>query len=240
MIEQKENNFDYASHVYSRSPAEMYEYGGEDLCFEGNELRPDEITSQDCFYVASCHSAADKREQAGLVNTGITTADAFEEAVYAQFPASLHAHVEHELFYHSEELQAGEMTMQQFIQGVVHTARDQEIMDQQRAEAAEIFHGVQVLIDEGVFGDLSVVDELKSELAEGQESLLANFIYLQPVKDPLDAAVSFLAWKHMKAIVSLEDKFGICLDNVRNEKDPEAFCTSESGLARINFSVMCP
>jgi hypothetical protein len=42
----------------------------------------------------------------------------------------------------------------------------------------------------------------------------------------------------MQAIVSLEDKFGLCLDYIRNEKDPEAFCTSESGLARTNFSAM--
>lgn len=168
----------------------------------------------------------------------ITTTDAFEEAVYAQFPASLHEQVEHELFYYGEELQAGKMTMQQFIQGVVDTARDWEIMDQQRAEATKVFHGVQALIDGGVFGDLSLVDELKSELAEGEESLLASFIYLQPVKDSLDAAVSFLAWKHMQAIVSLEDKFGLCLDYIRNEKDLEAFCTSESGLARTNFSAM--
>ena len=40
----------------------------------------------------------------------ITTQNAFEQSVYAQFPTCLHEHVEHELFYNSVDLEQGEMT----------------------------------------------------------------------------------------------------------------------------------
>ena len=44
----------------------------------------------------------------------ITSTDTFEKEVNAAFPESLHEHVEHSLFYESEELRTGEMTMQKF------------------------------------------------------------------------------------------------------------------------------
>ena len=47
-------------------------------------------------------------------NLDITNKTAFEQSVYAEFPTSLHEHVEHDLFYHSEDLFEGKMTMLEF------------------------------------------------------------------------------------------------------------------------------
>jgi len=101
-----------------------------------------------------------------------------------------------------------------------------------------IFAGIKSLIDEGALNDASMVAELESELEQGDESLLARFINAQPVKSSLDAALSFFAWKHMKALVEMEEEFNVCLDGFREAKEPEFFCTSESNMSLINFSVM--
>ena len=80
--------------------------------------------------------------------------------------------------------------------------------------------------------------ELEGELERGEESLLARFIEAQPVKNSLDAALSFFAWKHTKALVEMEAEFHVCLDGFREAKDPNFFCTSESNMSLINFSLM--
>ena len=168
----------------------------------------------------------------------IASKDAFEQSVYAQFPASLHEHVEHDLFYHGVELERGEMTIQQFMQGVMSTACEWDGQAAQLEADNAMFEGVKALIDEGKFKDPSFVAELTHEIALGEDSLLARFISLQPVKNSLDAALSFLAWKHMKALVELEEAFDVNLDHFRDAKEPEFFCTSESNMSLINFSIM--
>jgi len=168
----------------------------------------------------------------------ITTKDTFEQSVYAQFPACLHEHVEHELFYNGVELEEGKLTMEEFSSGVVRIAHYHEKWQAQLEQDKVIFAGIKSLIDEGAFKDASMVAELESELEQGDESLLARFIDAQPVKNSLDAALSFFAWKHMKALVEMEEEFNVCLDGFREAKEPEFFCTSESNMSLINFSVM--
>ena len=162
----------------------------------------------------------------------------FEQSVYAQFPACLHEHVEHELFYNGVELEEGKLTMEEFTSGVVRIARYHEKWQAQLEQDKVIFAGIRSLIDDGAFKDASMVAELESELEQGDESLLARFICFQPVKNSLDAALSFLAWQHMKALVELEKEFDVCLDHMREAKEPEFYGTSESMMTIINFSVM--
>jgi hypothetical protein len=162
----------------------------------------------------------------------------FEQSVYAKFPACLHEHVEHELFYNGVELEEGELTIEDFTKGVLSIASSHEQWQAQLEQDKAIFAGVKKLVDEGVLKDASIVAELQRELQQGEESLLARFIEAQPVKDSLDAALSFFAWKHMKALVEMEEEFNVCLDGFREAKEPEFFCTSESNMSLINFSVM--
>ena len=42
----------------------------------------------------------------------------------------------------------------------------------------------------------------------------------------------------MKALVELEKEFDVCLDHMREAKEPEFYGTSESMMTIINFSVM--
>ena len=162
----------------------------------------------------------------------------FEQSVYAQFPACLHEHVEHELFYNGVELEEGELTIEEFTKGVLHMACFHEKWQAELEQNKVIFAGIKKLIDEGAFKDASMVAELEDELQQGEESLLSRFIEAQPVKNSLDAALSFFAWKHMKALVEMEEEFNVCLDGFREAKEPEFFCTSESNMSLINFSVM--
>ena len=167
-----------------------------------------------------------------------STNNTFEQSVYAQFPASLHEHVEHELFYNGVELEEGELTIEEFTKGVLNMASYHEKWQAELEEKKVIFAGIKDLIDDGAFKDASMVAELESELQQGEESLLARFVNAQPVKNSLDAALSFFAWKHMKALVEMEEEFNVCLDGFREAKEPEFFCTSESNMSLINFSVM--
>jgi len=162
----------------------------------------------------------------------------FEQSVYAQFPACLHEHVEHELFYNGVELEEGKLTMEEFTSGVVRIARYHEKWQAQLEQDKLIFWGIQELLDQGTFKDASQIATLTHEIERGEESLLARFICFQPVKNSLDAALSFLAWQHMKALVELEKEFDVCLDHMREAKEPEFYGTSESLMTIINFSVM--
>ena len=167
-----------------------------------------------------------------------STNSTFEQSVYAKFPACLHEHVEHELFYNGVELEEGELTIEEFTKGVLHMACFHEKWQAKLEQDKVIFAGIKNLIDEGAFKDASMVAELEDELQRGEKSLLAQFIEAQPVKNSLDAALSFCAWKYTKALVEMEAEFNICLDGFREAKDPDFFCTSESNMSLINFSVM--
>ena len=167
-----------------------------------------------------------------------STNSTFEQSVYAKFPACLHEHVEHELFYNGVELEEGELTIEEFTKGALHMACFHEKWQAKLEQDKVIFAGIKNLIDEGAFKDASMVAELEDELQRGEKSLLAQFIEAQPVKNSLDAALSFFAWKHTKALVEMEAEFHVCLDGFREAKDPNFFCTSESNMSLINFSLM--
>ena len=173
-----------------------------------------------------------------LNHVQIKANNTFEQSVYAQFPACLHEHVEHELFYNGVDLKEGEITIEEFTKGVLSIASSHEQWQAQLEQDKVIFAGIKSLIDEGAFKNGSMVAELEEELGQGEESLLAQFIEAQPVKNSFDAALSFFAWKHMKALVEMEEEFNVCLDGFREAKEPEFFCTSESNMSLINFSVM--
>jgi len=171
-------------------------------------------------------------------NLDITNKTVFEQSVYAEFPTSLHEHVEHDLFYHSEELLEGKMSILEFKADVLKTACWHEESEAQLQADKTTFEGVRRLLAEGVFENEQHAAELAHEIEQGKCSLLASFIWAQPLRDPFDAAVSFLAWKHTKALVELEAAFDINVDKFRDAKEPEFFCTSESNMSLINFSVM--
>ena len=59
----------------------------------------------------------------------------------------------------------------------------------------------------------------------------------QSLKSPLDAAVSFLAWNHTRALFDLEEAHGVQLDRFRNLREPDYFGTSESQLTLLSFST---
>jgi len=168
----------------------------------------------------------------------IATKNAFEQSVYAQFPTSLHEQVEHQLFYHGVELERGDMTMQTFMKGVDDTVSLWDGEAAQKVTDTAMFEGIKALLEDGTFQDPSLVAELTHEIELGEDSLLARFIALQPVKSSLDAALSFLAWKHMKVLVEIEEAFDVNLDHFRSTKEAEFYCTSESNMSLINFSVM--
>ena len=173
-----------------------------------------------------------------LNHVQIKANNTFEQSVYAQFPACLHEHVEHELFYNGVDLKEGEITIEEFTKGVLSIASSHEQWQAQLEQDKVIFAGIKSLIDDGAFKDASMAAELEGELERGEESLLAQFINAQPVKNSLDAALSFFARKHMKALVEMEEEFNVCLDGFREAKEPEFFCTSESNMSLINFSLM--
>ena len=173
-----------------------------------------------------------------LNHVQIKANNTFEQSVYAQFPACLREHVEHELFYNGVDLKEGEITIEEFTKGVLSIASSHEQWQAQLEQDKVIFAGIKSLIDEGALKDASMAAELEDELEQGDESRLARFIEAQPVKNSLDAALSFCAWKYTKALVEMEAEFNICLDGFREAKEPEFFCTSESNMSLINFSVM--
>ena len=73
-------------------------------------------------------------------------------------------------------------------------ARYHEQWQAQLEQNKVIFAGIKKLIDDGAFKDASMAAELEGELEQGEESRLARFIEAQPVKNSLDAALSFCAW----------------------------------------------
>ena len=103
-----------------------------------------------------------------------STNSTFGQSVYAQFPACLHVHVEHELFYNVVELEEGELTIEEFTKGVLHMACFHEKWQAELEQNKVIFAGIKNLIDEGAFKDGSMVAELEEELGQGEESLLAQ------------------------------------------------------------------
>jgi len=54
----------------------------------------------------------------------------------------------------------------------------------------------------------------------------------------LDAAVSFLAWHHAKALSDLGQVYGVDVYKIRAIDEPDFFGTSESQMGIFQFSLM--
>ena len=160
----------------------------------------------------------------------------FQNRVFAAFPSNLHKAVEEVLFYRGDELEAGKMTEAEFASLVTSIAEHRQEQVEKAGKDQQLFEGVRQLVQQKKISDAQLVEELNQELAQGSESLLARFISLQTLSSPLDAVISFLAWKRTKALFDLEETFGVSLQSFRDLREPELFCTSEGNMALVNFS----
>lgn len=157
--------------------------------------------------------------------------------LYPFFAPELHSCVEEAFFYEGELLQSGEMSFDQF-QDLVEWFKERR--DEAAAHFArvdELFDGVRKLVESGYLKRADQIHSLKQQLVQGSGSLLHRFITFQNLKSSEDAALSFLAWSHAKAMADLEDDFGVNLDFLRGARSPDDFGTSESGMTLRNFSI---
>ena len=164
--------------------------------------------------------------------------DSFEKSVYVHFPKSSHEFVKTALYYHGYELETGEITMQEFESHVSGFAVMQSELEKQRIDALNLFEGIRKLVADGEIKSTRFVKELSEELSLGTDSMLAWFIISQPLKSPMDAAVSFLAWNHTRALFELEEECDVSLDDFRDQRDHGLFGTSESEISMVNFSTL--
>ena len=158
--------------------------------------------------------------------------------VFARYPAEMHQHVEVALVYVGEDLLQGKLTDAEFSERVTWLAKMEADQDQKDSEDRALFAGVKDLLRTGQIQNAQSAALLSDELAQGQSSLLMRFIAFQDLSSPLDAAVSFLAWHHTKALFDLESDFGVNLDRFRDNRCREGFSPSESQLTLFNFSVL--
>jgi hypothetical protein len=171
-------------------------------------------------------------------NTTHTPKDYLIRSVYAAVPEALHEHVEHALLYHGADLENGNDTMEEFILHVRAIADINEVENAQNKRNHELLVGVRQLLAANKIEHEGFAQELLEQLEEGDSSLLARFIALQPVISPLDAAVSFLAWKHARALAEIEVVFGVDLSSIRGLQAEELLDTSESMMSMTNLSVL--
>lgn len=155
-----------------------------------------------------------------------------------EVPQELHEFIEAGVFYYGDQFLFGNITLDEFIGHLQDMADHQKQLEKQQLANEAILEGVKELLKQGTFNDTEFFDELEAQFPQGHESLLARFIDAQPVTTPLDAAVSFLAWKHMKAMIELEEKFGANIEVHRSMSETEFYCSSEGNMALINFSVL--
>ena len=158
--------------------------------------------------------------------------------VFARYPAEMHQHVEVALVYVGEDLLQGKLTDAEFSERVTWLAKVEADQDQQDSEDRALFAGVKDLLRTGQIKNPQFEALLQAEVAHGESSLLMRFIAVQMLSSPLDAAVSFLAWHHARALFDLEYDFDVNLDGLRDTRCSEAFGTSESHMTLCNFSVL--
>lgn len=173
----------------------------------------------------------------------ITSMDYFNhngdlKEIYDRFPADMRRHVLSALVYHGNELLRGELTDAEFSENVVWFAVDEECQRKQYSEDQALFEGVKELLRTGQIKNPEFEATLQAEVAEGESSLLMKFISLQGLVSPLDAAISFLAWNHTRALSDLEDEFDVSLDEFRNIPERDFLGISESQMGICNFSVL--
>jgi|GEM_PF-425562 len=173
-----------------------------------------------------------------MINTNPTNISLNDTAdVYAQFEPSKHKHVEVALFYEGKDLLEGKITLSEFTKSVEANEDAEREMRDLAENTDAIFAGVSELLNRGDIKSDRFQSELREQIGQGRESLLHKFIMCQSLKSPLDAAVSFLAWNHTRALFDLEEAHGVQLDRFRNLREPDYFGTSESQLTLLSFST---
>lgn len=175
---------------------------------------------------------------AGSAKDASTTTSSEDAHIYNRFPAHMHQYVEVALVYAGEDLLQSKLTDAEFSEHVTWFADLDADQQKQDSEDRALFAGVGDLLRTGQIQNAQSAALLSGELAQGQSSLLMRFISLQDLASPLDAAVSFLAWNHARALFDLEYEFGINLDGLRDLRISEFFGTSESQMTLCNFSVL--
>jgi hypothetical protein len=158
--------------------------------------------------------------------------------IYNRFPADMRPHARDALYYHSVDVLSGELTDAAFSQIVTEFADMDARLRDQRDKDDATFQGVEEVLRTGQIKNPRFEALLHAEVTRGENSLLMRFISLQSLDSPLDAAVSFLAWHHARALFDLEYDFGVNLDGFRDIREKELFGISESEMTICNFSIL--
>ena len=132
----------------------------------------------------------------------------------------------------------GELTEAEFSQKVVQLAVDEACQRKRHSEDQALFAGVGELLRSGQIKNPELEATLQAEVAQGESSLLMGFISLQDLVSPLDAAISYLAWHHTRALSDLEYEFDVNLDEFQNIPERDFLGVSESQMGICNFSVL--
>lgn len=158
--------------------------------------------------------------------------------VFADFREDMHEFVEEALFYRGEEYANGTFSREALEADIHDIARMYANRITRELEIEATFRALEAMVEHGELKNSPFASELKQEFALGFDSLLYRFISLQNVPAPRNAAISFLAWRHTKALFDLESEFDVNLEFFREQREPEFFCTSEGNMTLLNFSVL--
>jgi hypothetical protein len=132
----------------------------------------------------------------------------------------------------------GELTDAEFSEHVARYADFKARQLKRYSEDQALFAGVEELLRTGQIKNPEFEAILQDEIAQGESSLLMGFICLQGLVSPLDAAISYLAWHHTRALSDLESEFDVNLDEFRNIPERDFLGVSESQMTICNFSVL--
>ena len=158
--------------------------------------------------------------------------------VFAVYAEDMHPHVEEALFYSGDAFSNGTLSKEELDANIHQCATMEAERRNQALESDATYNAVRVMVYNGEITDSQFVSELKHEFTLGHDSLLHRFISLQNIICARNAAVSFLAWKHTKALFDLENEFDVQLNEFRDQREEEFFGTSESQMTILNFSVL--
>ena len=158
--------------------------------------------------------------------------------VFAAYAEDLHPHVEQALFYSGDAFSNGTLSKEELKADIYEIATTEAQCHNQALESDATYNALRVMVYNGEITNNQFANELKDEFTLGQDSLLHRFISLQNITCAKNAAVSFLAWKHTKALFDLENEFDVQLNEFRDQREEEFFGTSESQMTILNFSVL--
>lgn len=157
--------------------------------------------------------------------------------VFALYPAEMHKHVTTALRHEGASVAEGTTSLQTLREMIEDFAKlhEETVAHQRRAQT--LILGIQELIANGTINQSRFVTELSAEIELGEASALYRFIGLQDLTSPLDAAVSFLAWNHARALSELENEFDVNLDGFRDPEAADLLGATASELSLVGWSV---